>query len=342
MSRALNGSGRDIWLNFHCWNQPPGDERCAEFGNSFRVYDDHQDSWDSTVRVISFMQRRQPWWGADPARGWPDMDFVFTGGEGCASRPPSSRGAEAAAARRCPGQSEDEYLSEFSLWAVAGGQIVLATDPRNMSDFQRKVLLNKDVLTVFKDTSHFGEVAMVGSGSPAIDVRPAADDCSVTLLAEPPSGTGQVPARRDWGWPHTRGTCTLGQSYGCVSHADGSSSVWVSNDCGGRFRCGGAQADIFCESFSGQNVSCPCITTQVWARPLRGGAAAVALFNPSNRTQTARFEFRTVPSRSWSGATALTITDLWSGHSTTATGAFAAHAVPAHGTVLLWVSSGGG
>ena len=49
MSRALNGSGRDIWLNFHCWNQPPGDERCAEFGNSFRVYDDHQDSWDSTA-----------------------------------------------------------------------------------------------------------------------------------------------------------------------------------------------------------------------------------------------------------------------------------------------------
>ena len=42
MSGALEKTGRDMWLNYHCWASPPGDERCAEYGNSFRVYDDHQ------------------------------------------------------------------------------------------------------------------------------------------------------------------------------------------------------------------------------------------------------------------------------------------------------------
>ena len=77
---ALNGTGRDVWLNYHCWASPPGDERCATYGNSFRVYDDHQDDWSSTMRVIGYMRRRQQWWGANPGgnsivhqKGWPGV-----------------------------------------------------------------------------------------------------------------------------------------------------------------------------------------------------------------------------------------------------------------------------
>ena len=273
MSVALNATGRDMWLNFHCWNQPPGDARCAEYGNSFRVYDYHSDAWASTVRVISFMMHRQEWWGADPERGWPDMDFVFTGGQGC--------GGDEIVGKRCPGQSEDEYISEFSLWAVAGGQIVLATEPRNMSGFQRQVLLNKNALDVFKDTSSFGSIAMIGEGT----VKPKSSEqsdgrCSVSM----------VPNSR---W-HSHGNCTLGMSYGCTVSSDGSSAVWTAADCGGVFTCDD-DVNIVCESWGQQNTSCPCITTQVWARPLVGGAAAVALFNPSNATQAITVQFSAVP-----------------------------------------------
>jgi hypothetical protein len=80
MSHALDSTGRHIWLNFHCWNNPPGDARCAEYGDSFRIYEDHHDGWNATARTIAFMQNRQPWWGADPGKGWPDPDFIFTGG----------------------------------------------------------------------------------------------------------------------------------------------------------------------------------------------------------------------------------------------------------------------
>ena len=33
MSHAMNATGWDMWLNFHCWH----DSACAECGNSFRV-----------------------------------------------------------------------------------------------------------------------------------------------------------------------------------------------------------------------------------------------------------------------------------------------------------------
>ena len=79
MSKALNATGRDMWLNFHCWH----DEACAECGNSFRIGPDHHDNWGSTAGIIDLMTKRQPFWGADPVYGWPDPDFVYTGGEGC-------------------------------------------------------------------------------------------------------------------------------------------------------------------------------------------------------------------------------------------------------------------
>ena len=70
-------------------------------------------------------QHRQKYWGPDPTYGWPDPDFIFTGGQGCAPR-----GKTNPPGQRCPGQTDTEYVTECSLWAIAGGQIVLATDPR--------------------------------------------------------------------------------------------------------------------------------------------------------------------------------------------------------------------
>jgi alpha-galactosidase len=52
---------------------------------------------------------------------------------------------------RCPGQSNVEYRSEFSIWVIAGGQLLVSTDVRNMSALQREVLLNAEALAVFND-----------------------------------------------------------------------------------------------------------------------------------------------------------------------------------------------
>merc|ERR1712217_289808 len=162
MSDALNKTKREMWLNFHCWH----DKRCAECGNSFRIGPDHHDNWDSTKGIIQLLQKRQDFWGADPDYGWPDPDFVFTGGQGCG-------GDAGPAGQRCPGQTDTEYITEFSIWAIAGGQIVFASDPRNMSSIQRKVLFNKEIFDVYQDTSGFRSVRGVGdAASSMVWMRP--------------------------------------------------------------------------------------------------------------------------------------------------------------------------
>ena len=75
---------------------------------------------ESTLQAINYMIVRRPWWGPPPAKGWPDMDFVFTGGQGCGGQP--------ALGRRCPGQTDVEYRPEFSMGALAGGALVFAVE----------------------------------------------------------------------------------------------------------------------------------------------------------------------------------------------------------------------
>eukprot|EP01047_Picozoa_sp_COSAG01_P054204 COSAG01_NODE_5894_length_3965_cov_2.764615_6_plen_122_part_00 len=40
-------------------------------------------SWGSTSGIIQLLKTRQKFWGADPQYGWPDPDFIYTGGQGC-------------------------------------------------------------------------------------------------------------------------------------------------------------------------------------------------------------------------------------------------------------------
>lgn len=116
---------------------------------------------------------RKSWWGPNPEYGWPDLDFVFTGGQGCGDHSPpgvvriqsflvllrltstvlysisllaiQKLSPLIVVSQRCPGQTNDEYISEFTIWAIASGQILIAVDPRNMTDFQRSVWFNKEV-----------------------------------------------------------------------------------------------------------------------------------------------------------------------------------------------------
>ena len=55
-------------------------------------------------------------------------------------------------------------------------------------------------------------------------------------------------------------------------------------------------------------VSCPCVLSQVWARPLQNGsAAAVALYNPSEAPQDITVHFAAVPDVSWATDSAATL-----------------------------------
>jgi len=71
------------------------------------------------------------------------MDFLMTGGQGCADD----------FRKICPGMTNTEYITEFSIWALLASPLIVATDPRgpHFDDFKRSVLLNKEVIAVNQD-----------------------------------------------------------------------------------------------------------------------------------------------------------------------------------------------
>ena len=56
------------------------------------------------------------------------------------------------ASQRPPPPTTSTTRSEFTLWALAGGQLVISTDIRGLSPLQREVLLNPELLAVFNDS----------------------------------------------------------------------------------------------------------------------------------------------------------------------------------------------
>ena len=286
-SDAINNTGREMWFNFHCDEMTWEDSRCGLYGDSYRISPDHIDAWYSTIKVSKYLQTRQSWWG----NGYPDPDFVYTGGQGC--------GSHSLPGERCPGQTDIEYQSEYSVWAIAGGQLLFATDPRNMSAVQKQAFFNTEILDVFRDTSGFDSIQMIGSGSTSNQQDSAGkylEACSVMLQEQLSQGTD----------------CVLDLNYGCGDESQ--QLIWVDDGCRGLFECYGVQ-NIDCESSDGSNITCPCIPEQpqVWVRAINDGKeVAVVFFNAADTLNNITVNFSELPSRNvWDSMTTLSVRDLW-------------------------------
>lgn len=109
--------------------------------NSWRAWSDHHDEWSTTWAQIAAMQivghLGEP--GA-----WPDMDVLTTGGEGCKDQPNTTL--------HCPGQTNNEYLTEISLWTLNQSPLLVATDIRNMTSIMNIGLLNANISRIHQDT----------------------------------------------------------------------------------------------------------------------------------------------------------------------------------------------
>ena len=161
---ALAKTKRPIFYNFHCeaswapWCPAAGVGSAA--GVSWRVSKDHHDTWASTSAIIDVLgtvaNRTAP-------RAYSDPDFLMTGGAGCdigaaadddAWHPPPADDDDDPtpyAGLRCPGQTEVEYRTEFSLWAVAAAPLVVATDLRLLTPFMAATLMHEELLAVSQD-----------------------------------------------------------------------------------------------------------------------------------------------------------------------------------------------
>ena len=169
-AQALDATGRKMWLNFHC--NGPYQPWCAKWGNSWRIAKDHHDMWSSTAKVIETLATVNVH-NRTGAFRWPDADFIMTGGAGCDVK---------AVARRCPGQTDIEYRTEFSLWALGGSSMIVATDLRNMTNLMRSILLHDEVLAIHQDPLAIpgGRIGFSECGHPGTSPTPASSSqCQV-------------------------------------------------------------------------------------------------------------------------------------------------------------------
>jgi len=162
-SYQLNQTGRPIVLELcrgdyqteNKWGYAP------QVAQLFRATGDHHDDWGSTVYEVASVKGKGDW---SKSYGWAYLDMLMTGGQGC----PGQKNNQAL---HCPGQTDDEYRTEFTLWSVIGSPLLIGTDIRNMTSIMNELILNPEALAVNQDVSDSGDFVEVCSSKFGIWVR---------------------------------------------------------------------------------------------------------------------------------------------------------------------------
>eukprot|EP00054_Salpingoeca_dolichothecata_P037648 m.11586 g.11586 ORF g.11586 m.11586 type:complete len:414 (-) comp7758_c0_seq2:46-1287(-) len=139
MSKALNATGRPFYFTSCEWGVDNPWFWMRKYANAWRATGDHHDDWGNTAGIIEQVSGIGAYSGPG---GWNYMDFLMTGGQGCDSKIPG---------QRCPGMTDLEYITEFSIFVIAASPIIVATELRNMTAIQKQVLFNTEMLDVHQD-----------------------------------------------------------------------------------------------------------------------------------------------------------------------------------------------
>jgi len=142
-SKDLNATGKHIVLELcrgayqsqNKWGYAP------EYAQLWRASGDHHDDWNSTLSEAKSIIGKSSWSGP---YGWAYLDMIMTGGQGC-------KGQKSEEAKHCPGQTDNEYRTEFSIYAITSSPILIGTDIRNFTDIMKELILNTEVLAVNQD-----------------------------------------------------------------------------------------------------------------------------------------------------------------------------------------------
>jgi alpha-galactosidase len=114
-----------------------------QYVNAWRASTDHHDQWSNTMEVLATVEVLE--FPSVPG-AWSYMDVLMTGGEGCSG--PNQHSSSA----HCPGMTDEEYRTEFTLWSMYQSPLMVATDVRNITSIMHELLFNRRVLQIHQDT----------------------------------------------------------------------------------------------------------------------------------------------------------------------------------------------
>jgi len=141
--KALNQTGRPFWLELCRGTYETQNHYGYAFSvaQSWRSDGDHHDNFASTLEQLKSVEGKSSWYGP---YGWAYLDMLMTGGQGC-------KGQTVDQTLHCPGQTNNQYRTEFSLYAIVASPLVIGTDVRNMTNIMKECLLNTEVIAVNQD-----------------------------------------------------------------------------------------------------------------------------------------------------------------------------------------------
>jgi hypothetical protein len=161
MRDALKATGRPIVFSLCEWGQNKPWEWASDVGNLWRTTGDISDSWTKTVNILHANEKLAQY--AGPGH-WNDPDMLEVGNGK---------------------QSDTEYRSHFSLWAIMAAPMLIGTDLRKASATTFAILENRDVIDVDQDKLGKQGTLLTRTNGLAVYVKPLANgDRAVALFNE--------------------------------------------------------------------------------------------------------------------------------------------------------------
>lgn len=179
MADALQKSGRNIALGVCEWGQRHAEEWCEEVGGQlWRTSYDVRDMWKDIVHqggmgILDIVNVTAPHAKYVRPGQWPDMDMLVVGLNGKGG-PSSDLGGV--------GCTQTEYQTQMSMWCMMASPLAMTNDLRKVSDDDRRILLNPEIIAINQDPLGKGAERKVMNDNYQIFVRPLANDTHAVAL----------------------------------------------------------------------------------------------------------------------------------------------------------------
>ncbi|CAG9766354.1 unnamed protein product [Ceutorhynchus assimilis] len=138
MSAYLNATGRPIAYScsWPAYQEPigihPNYEQMSKVCNSWRNWDDIDDSWGNVTNILSWFSKNQDRIAKYSGPGhWNDPDMLIIGNYGL---------------------SYEQAKSQMAIWSIMAAPLIMSVDLRTIEAQFRDILLNKEVIAINQDS----------------------------------------------------------------------------------------------------------------------------------------------------------------------------------------------
>ena len=164
------------------WGQRQCEEWCEEVGGQlWRTSGDVRDMWKDIVKqggmgILDIIDITAPLAKHARPGQWPDMDMLVVGLYGTGG-PSSDLGGV--------GCTTTEYQTQMSMWCMLSSVLAMTNDLRKVTDDDRRILLNKEIIAINQDALGKAAERIVNLPAQQVYIKPLADGSHAVAILNP-------------------------------------------------------------------------------------------------------------------------------------------------------------